>query len=342
MKNRLLYNLQFVLQKPTIIPRLIANYFKLIFLRKNVLKSVAIDLGYNCQLNCKHCYASKMRNSKKSELTIEELKSIVDQSIKLGAVYFWVGGGEPLLYEKKALELVEHINKSNAFCLLSTNGILMKEPVLRKLKAAGLNLIMVSIDYHNGALHDYMRDKGCYDKAMEGIKLARKVGLRVLTSTVVTADKIKSGELERIIKLNNKLGVETHVSPAISIGNWSHEKEMLLSEKDLIILRKILKHNDISTCEEVNYLKEGCSAGTEKFNITGYGDVIPCPYIQLSYGNIREKSLEEIFSKMCQNKYFKNRSKVCLPASNKEFINIYLRKVQKSSQVPLDIKECEK
>ena len=130
MKNRFFYNMQFILQEPLLVPKLLKNYFKLSILKKDVLKAVELDLGFDCQLNCRHCYASRMKDKKRKELSLEELKGAIDQCIQLGAIYFFISGGEPLLYEKKLLKVVRYIKKTHTYAAIVTNGQKVEKPLL--------------------------------------------------------------------------------------------------------------------------------------------------------------------------------------------------------------------
>jgi MoaA/NifB/PqqE/SkfB family radical SAM enzyme len=67
-----------------------------------------------------------------------------------------------------------------------------------------------------------------------------------------------------------------------------------------------------------------CPAAREKIGLQPYGDVVSCPLIQISYGNIREKSLREIQSEMLKNPFYNNNVQNCLPAMSEPFIREYL------------------
>ncbi|MFH1642962.1 MAG: radical SAM protein [Nanoarchaeota archaeon] len=331
--------MQFVLQEPLLVHRLLKNYFKLVVLKKNVLRSVEVDLGFDCQLNCKHCYAQKMKNSQRKELTFIELKDIVDQCVQLGTVYFFISGGEPLLYKEKLLQLVKYIKNTHTYAALVTNGQKLEKRLLEQLKIAGLDLIMVSIDSHNKKVHDNNRNKkGCYRKAIDGIRLAKKMGFKVFTSTVLTQEKINRNEIANIIRINKKIGVESHFCFPVPIGNWNNKENVILNKSYWDMIKKSFKKNDIRMCEEGNYIKKGCSAGIEKIAITCYGDVMPCPYIQITFGNLKDKKLKDILKIMNKNKYFKDMNEFCLPASNKKFIKEYINGIRKCKKLPLIIK----
>ena len=65
-------------------------------------KLVAFDLELTarCNNNCRHCYINLPVDDKKAEgkeLSFNQIKSIVDQAVDLGALWCLLTGGEPLL-----------------------------------------------------------------------------------------------------------------------------------------------------------------------------------------------------------------------------------------------------
>jgi len=51
----------------------------------------------------------------------------------------------------------------------------------------------------------------------------------------------------------------------------------------------------------------GCFAGRRWIHVDGDGVALPCAYMPLGFGNIKEKSLEEIWREMTRYPWFKGR-----------------------------------
>jgi MoaA/NifB/PqqE/SkfB family radical SAM enzyme len=67
---------------------------------KNALFSFTLELTARCNNNCRHCYINLPEDDRQAqarELSLEEIKSIVNQAVNLGAVWCLITGGEPLL-----------------------------------------------------------------------------------------------------------------------------------------------------------------------------------------------------------------------------------------------------
>jgi MoaA/NifB/PqqE/SkfB family radical SAM enzyme len=59
--------------------------------------------------------------------------------------------------------------------------------------------------------------------------------------------------------------------------------------------------------------------GVEKVYITPYGDVIPCPFIHVSFGNVRETPLTAIVQRMREVPRFGKYQDICVAAEDEEF-----------------------
>jgi MoaA/NifB/PqqE/SkfB family radical SAM enzyme len=68
--------------------------------RHNRLLTLDLETSRACNLRCIYCYANSGRK-RENELSLTELRGVVDQAIRLGArVVTVIGGGEPLLYPR--------------------------------------------------------------------------------------------------------------------------------------------------------------------------------------------------------------------------------------------------
>lgn len=64
------------------------------------LFSFDLEITARCNNNCRHCYINLPvgdREALSKELTVQEISSIADQAVELGAVWVLISGGEPLL-----------------------------------------------------------------------------------------------------------------------------------------------------------------------------------------------------------------------------------------------------
>lgn len=314
--------------------RLVKDYFYILFLQRARLKTVGISLGYDCQYACIHCSATKLMNKEREPLDFDRLVKAVDESVDLGAIHFNITGGEPLLY-KKSFDLMAYISKyKSSIISLATNGILLSLDVANRLKGVGLDVVQISLDSDNEERHDRQRGfQGAYRKVIEGIENAKKSGLLVFCSAIVTNENLLNGEIDKLALKVKELGVILHLNNACSVGKWEGE-HFYLSVEAKARLNVLLKLPYVRENTEAGYFSKGCKAAKEKIYISAYGDVLPCPFIQISFGNLKNVSLEKIWQSMREAPCFNDVSFECRASQNQKFISQYLNPLRESDQMP--------
>ncbi len=336
MRSRTLYNLGLLMRKPSVSARVIWNYASILAGKKR-LRSVEIDLGFGCQLNCSHCYASELIDPGRRQMGMDDIRHAVDQCINEGAIHFLISGGEPLIHSH-VYDVIEYVNSKNAFSCLVTNGAKLDDETIQKLAESGLDIIEISLDSAVAEKHDRNRRmEGLHKKVLEAAAKCTESGMEVFTSSVITNENINDGDLRDIIRIGREKKLRTHLCFPVATGNWKHE-DIALTDKNRAKAKRLFAEEDIRCCEEGNYLRQGCSAGVEKLCINPYGDILPCPYIQASFGNILEEDLGAILKRMRSNKYFSSITGPCLPAFDKKFIGDVMDKINKSGDKPLKLK----
>ena len=129
------------------------------------------------------------------------------------------------------------------------------------------------------------------------------------------------------------------LSLAGDVGRWADKENIVLTKKDWKIMEDYRKkypfiRNDFST----NFiLKEGCPAGREKFYISAYGDIIPCSFTHLSFGNLRQESLEKIWTRMRHFPPYKTYFPYCRRTRDQEFAQTYLDPLNRMKRLPYPI-----
>ena len=171
------------------------------------LRISAVD---RCNLRCLYCMPSHGAGfeSWSELLSYEEIVSLTRCFVELGIRKVRITGGEPLVRPNLA-ELI--------FCLreipeirelaLSTNGVFLKSEA-RKLKAAGLNRVNVSLDtlkrirFQEIARMDRLQD------VLEGIEEALHVGLRPVKLNTVLMKGINDDEILDLVRFAVQKSIE--------------------------------------------------------------------------------------------------------------------------------------
>lgn len=265
--------------------------------------SIQVALTYRCQCTCVHCSAGRFSRLPNQEMTFDETASLIRDARRLGAREICFFGGEPLLVPF-VCDLVAMAHGLGFQTRLDTNGWLLDEAMLQRLKAAGLNHIDVSLDGADAEVHDRLRGMpGLFDRAVQGIRHCREAGMFCTISTYATRENLRDGQLEQVIALAQDLGVETRILSSIRSGRWEDREDIVLTPEDTARLKSLLDPHKHVYWETV-------LAGTPDsafvcptlqrlmIYVSAYGDVLPCSFLPMSFGNVRKEPFSDIVRRM--------------------------------------------
>ncbi|MFQ5964836.1 MAG: radical SAM/SPASM domain-containing protein [Candidatus Scalinduaceae bacterium] len=299
-----------------------------------------LAITHKCQCQCIHCSADPFIDHTRRELTVEEIKTVIDGSLDLGASLIILVGGEPLLREE-LFDLIEYVDKSKAIAMIFTNGLLLTDNNVKRLAKAGLASLNISIDSSEPALHNEFRAvPKCYEKAFEGAARCREAGILTGISTYATSEGIEKGYVEKLLKIAQSEGFsEVTIFDCIPSGRFLKDASKILSSEDrkqLITLAKRYHDMDypmgINAMALINSPKGvGCYGAQSQFYMTAYGDVNPCDFNPINFGNVRDMPIQAIWKKMVSHPDFSKRHPTCRMQSK-----AYRRKY--IDPLPLDVK----
>lgn len=332
--------------------KMLKTVARTILTRKFVPRAVTVAVTYACQCRCRHCsagvYTDTARALRRKELSTDELKRLIDDCIRLGAVNITFTGGEPLLHPH-IYELIGYVNKEEAVTQLFTNGLLLTKENVRKLKEAGLYSLEVSLDTPSPEEHDDFRGvEGVFKSAIQGIEYALEEGLLVGISTYATREGIKDGKIEKLFDLARELGVhEVSVFDPVPTGRLLKTEDVLLTDEERLELIKIQRRYNlmegpprISTqsfqCSPIAFHALGCFSGTNQAYVTAFGDVTPCDFTPLSFGNVRDEPFEAIWRRIRKHPAYSNRTMRC-KMQNVLFREKYINRIPEEANLPFPI-----
>ena len=199
-------HLTFFKGRPFMMWRYFLGYFKTRVLKQRVLRSVELAVTYDCNLRCDKCFALKWLNeeNKRDYMTVNQIKKMWDEAYKLGAVHVNITGGEPLM-RRDIVDVVKALKPKRTLVSIVTTGIFLTEEKARELKKAGLNTFQISLDSSIAVEHDKYRGyKGSYEKVFQAVEIARKVGINVILSTVITHQNVKTPAIPNMLDIAEK------------------------------------------------------------------------------------------------------------------------------------------
>ncbi len=308
-------------------------------LKKRVPDQSSIGITMRCPNKCIHCGAADIIAD--PELSLDEVNRVIDESIELGSYLISFDGGEPMLRHDLA-DMVRHVDKSRAIATSFSSGYGLTPKKAEELKAAGLYAVRISIDSPRKEEHERVRGRaGSYDDAMNGIDNALAAGILTDMFVVVSPDNID--ELEDFYTLAENKGMhEMSLYEIIAVGRWLDHEDETIGPSDVDRLGRFQK--------EKNKLRDGpritafpyfmgpdmfgCFAGRRWVHITSGGDVLPCAYTPLKFGNIRDEPLKDIWKRM--GKTYRKTPPSCL-MRDMEFRNRYIHSIPEGATMPFDM-----
>ncbi len=286
-----------------------------------------------CNLRCKHCYQSAGGPSP-DELTTEERFRIVDQlsENKVSALAF--SGGEPLIRED-LFRVARYAHERGLYVSIATNGTLLNDNVLEKLKDSCVDYIEISLDSSKEEIHDSFRGvRGAFKRTLRGIKNA--VEKRFYTCIAITATKNNLYEIPDIINIAKEIGVkrvivfnfiptgrgkeieDLDLSPTqredllkylyevltegrIEVLSTAPQYSRVCLQQSIATMRDLLAPTHFSALSFHGRTKRlagflgGCGAGRLYCAIQPNGLVTPCVFMPIVVGDLRNQSLKEVW-----------------------------------------------
>ncbi len=238
------------------------------------LRYLELQITDKCNLKCKHCYIGKPENN---ELSIQEIKVVMDEFEEMQGLRLLVTGGEPLMH-REFRKLNSILPEYGFRKILFTNGLSLNEELLKELN---IDEIQFSIDGMERG-HDAIRGKGTYRIVMNKIKDAIDKGFAVSIATMIHKENLD--EFDELDTLFRAMGIKdwTVDVPCIA-GNL---KENLIFQVPAETAGRYLNYG---FGEGLHGGSEGYACGLHLMSVLADGNVCKCAfYSHAPVGNISE------------------------------------------------------
>lgn len=324
-------------------------YEKILKFSDKIKKGEAVPIiqfqyNYQCNFKCQHCSIEPFQTTKRERegregWDLEKVRSLSRQADEMGLARFVITGGEPLTF-KDFDQLVEAIDPQKHYINCDSNGWFLDDTKAKHLKNIGIDRIQLSIDSLNAEEHDAFRKKqGSHARCLRAIDAAQNAGLQIFVQTVVTKDRVRSQELIDFLEYLNNKNVGVFITYAKQVGEWQGREDVLIDKDDMRYIDRLEKKYKLFTHITPSYgLNMRCIAVKGMISVTQFGDVLPCPYIHSSIGNVFNEPLKDVIQRGMDTKYFGEWKETCLIAEDRDFIkNIVQKKIDgRPLPVPYD------
>jgi len=286
---------------------------------------IAWEITRSCNLSCAHCRAAAEFGHYHGELSLDQIKATIDDIVTISNPIIILTGGEPLM-RPDIWEIVDYAQEKGAMPVIGTNATLITEDIASKMSDHKIPRISVSVDFPTAEDHDKFRGQvGCFDKTIEGIKIAKRHGIGVQINMTVTT--LNAHLMEEMHTLAEDLGVDAfHIFMLVPTGRGEDllDKELPPAEYERVlawayerqktsplhfkptdaphyyrIIRQLAKAEGKKVTREeygLDAMTRGCLGGITFCFISHTGDIQPCGYFDMQLGNVKEQPFSKIWT----------------------------------------------
>ncbi|MDO8513268.1 MAG: radical SAM protein [bacterium] len=252
--------------------------------------SLCWQVTRRCNYHCDFCLSGEQDST---ELSLGDIKSIVDVLAEANLVRIDFTGGEPFL-RPDICDILNYASDRGIETLVTSNGSIWNQKIAQTILETK-TLLLISLD-GDEEVHDRSRGEGAYRRAVESMKLYRDAGVPLRINYLVRKDNLD--KIDYIYQLAKALGVDRLFYILIAPqGKAYGNTELLLSDEERkTYLKQLQELKRMSGDEPFITIQDYSELGNHHscFLIDSRGDVISQGYSQddcINVGNILRDGL---------------------------------------------------
>lgn len=262
--------------------------------------SAHLDVTYRCNERCVHCY---LDHEDHGEMTLAEIKDLLDQLADAGVLFLTLSGGEVLM-RMDFFDILKYARRLQFCVKIKTNGFMIREKEAHLIRELGVQEIRISIYSHRAEIHDAITKlPGSLKRSVAAIRLLKSCGLTVAIGNVLMLQNLN--DHPGVKHLANELGVPVITDPTITPKMDGDRSLLQLGIRDTQLSHLFHDTELVENADEFCAVPEAvddsaldniaCSAGHTYCYISPYGDVYPCVQFPLPCGNVRKDKFLDIW-----------------------------------------------
>lgn len=287
-----------------------------------------------CNFHCAHCceepYMSRDLKKRvgsidpRPQMGLAEYRELSRQADEYGIFRFVLTGGEALL-DKNLDKLIDALDPLKHLIILDTNGWTFDEEKAKWFAGLGGYKAQISLDSMIEAEHDTFRGKkGSYKRVMRSLDAAKKAGLELLISTCIVKDRVFSDEFIEMCNYCKVEDIPLYVTLAKPVGTAREQETWVCTKKDVDQLKFLEDRYNVFTHMSPSYGQPGRCITVKGINTVNHdGEIIPCPYMDLSIGNVTKDPLSVVLERGMKNSWLGPYRDECIIGEHKEFIEFH-------------------
>ena len=262
--------------------------------------TISLELTLRCNIRCTHCYnfdRDAPRPVLAPELTLDEIRRLMDELRRAGTLFLALTGGEAMVHPR-FWDIADEAAARRFAVVVLSNGTLLTDQACDRL-AGYPNLWGVSLSVYGARpeTHDSITQApGSFHRTMEGARRLRDRGIGAWLKFIVM--KANAAEVGDMIGVAEREAFEYTVDTTIT-GRYDGTQGSLATRVDHATLEGLYRgplrplvrpKNPDPSDEEFK-----CNCARSNGAVSATGDVYPCIATPLKAGNIREQSFTRIW-----------------------------------------------
>lgn len=287
------------------------------------LLSLMLELTYSCQFKCPFCY--NVRKNKGDYLNLKDYEKILKEGKEEGGIFLTLTGGEPTL-NKIFFKICKIANDLSWSIRIKSNGYEWNEDFVKRLKEE-VDPFSIDLSIHSIRKETFERVtgiRGSFESFIKTIENLKKYKIRMRLKFPVT--KINENEIEEVFNfaIKERIPIDSfcEITPTDDLKlyplDYMASKEAIRKMYEIIYLNEKKENFDFISEEEADKLSIEdfyiCGAGVSFLTVDPFGNAYPCVAWRYKIGNLKEKSLKELWN----SKKIEKIRKINLKASKRK------------------------
>lgn len=194
-----------------------------------------VSVTDRCNLRCFYCLPrGEHACGRREQLSLAELREVVQVGVGLGISKIRITGGEPLV-RRGVVELVRELSRVPGIVdlALSTNGTLLAEHAVA-LRTAGLRRVNVSLDSLQPRVFRAISGRDDLDRVRAGIAAARAAGLHPIKLNVVIMRGVNDAEMPAMLAFGAASGAQVRFIEHMPLGLGQRWDTTYVSREEML------------------------------------------------------------------------------------------------------------
>ncbi|MBI4707255.1 MAG: radical SAM protein [Candidatus Omnitrophica bacterium] len=270
----------------------------------NKIKFASIIVTYRCNAKCHMCNTWKYPSKREDEIGV----SVYEKLPFMDTIN--VTGGEAFLREDLD-DIITVLKKKTNRLVISSNGFFTSRilNLFDKHKDIGIRISIEGLPKANDELRGI---KDGFDRGIRSLVELHHKGIKDIGFGITVSDR-NAKDLIELYYLSEMMGLE-FATAAVHNAFYFHKVDNRFEHPDIAIeefkklINELLKSKKIKNWFRayfnyglINYIQGRprflpCQMGHDSFFVDPYGEIFACNVMEKSFGNLKEKTFEEIWN----------------------------------------------